>query len=93
MSNTDTMGVYGNYYLKRAMVAQLGLGANLPEDAVYPLNIADATGKPLKDGCCASAGYPAKSVGFGKLIGDRIHKQQIGCLLRHHCHRTNLFIG
>jgi hypothetical protein len=45
--NTDTMGVYGNYYLKRAMVAQLGLGANLPEDAIYPLNLADETGKPL----------------------------------------------
>src|SRR3984893_214353 len=29
--NTDTMGVYGNYYLKRAIIAQLGLGANLPE--------------------------------------------------------------
>src|SRR5580704_6860411 len=28
--NTDTMGVYGNYYLKRAIVTQLGLGANLP---------------------------------------------------------------
>ena len=39
--NTDTMGVYGNYYLKRAIVAQLGLGANLPEDAIYPLNLAD----------------------------------------------------
>jgi len=45
--NTDTMGVYGNYYLKRAMVAQLGLGANVPEDAIYPLNLADETGRPL----------------------------------------------
>jgi hypothetical protein len=45
--NTDTMGVYGNYYLKRALVAQFGLGANLPEDAIYPLNLADDTGKPL----------------------------------------------
>jgi hypothetical protein len=46
--NTDTMGVYGNYYLKRAIVAQAGLGANLPEDAIYPLNLADETGKPLE---------------------------------------------
>lgn len=45
--NTDTMGVYGNYYLKRAIVAQIGLGANLPEDAIYPLNLGDETGKPL----------------------------------------------
>ena len=45
--NTDTMGVYGNYYLKRAIVAQLGLGANLPEDAIYPLNLGDESGKPL----------------------------------------------
>jgi hypothetical protein len=45
--NTDTMGVYGNYYLKRAIVAQLGLGANLPEDAIYPVNLADESGKPL----------------------------------------------
>jgi hypothetical protein len=45
--NTDTMGVYGNYYLKRAIVAQQGLGANLPEDAIYPLNLADESGRPL----------------------------------------------
>jgi hypothetical protein len=45
--NADTMGVYGNYYLKRAIVAQVGLGANLPEDAIYPLNLADDTGRPL----------------------------------------------
>jgi hypothetical protein len=45
--NTDTMGVYGNYYLKRAIVAQVGLGANLPEDAIYPLNLGDEEGRPL----------------------------------------------
>jgi hypothetical protein len=45
--NTDTMGVYGNYYLKRAIVALVGLGANVPEDAVYPLNLGDADGKLL----------------------------------------------
>lgn len=45
--NTHTMGVYGDYYLKRAIVAQLGLGANAPEDAIYPINLADQTGKPL----------------------------------------------
>ena len=45
--NTDTMGVYGNYYLKRAIIAQVGLGANLPEDAIYPGIIGDENGKPL----------------------------------------------
>ena len=45
--NTDTMGVYGNYYLKRAIVAMIGLGANQPEDAIYPLNVADGDGKPV----------------------------------------------
>jgi hypothetical protein len=45
--NTDTMGVYGNYYLKRAFVAMVGLGANQPDDAVYPLIVADANGQPV----------------------------------------------
>jgi hypothetical protein len=44
---TDTMGVYGNYYLKRAVISLIGLGANQPEDAIYPLNIGDSEGKPL----------------------------------------------
>ena len=48
--NTDTMGVYGNYYLKRAIVAQIGLGANVPEDAIYPLNLGDESGRPLDGG-------------------------------------------
>jgi hypothetical protein len=45
--NTDTMGVYGNYYLKRAIVAMAGLGANQVEDAIYPINLADADGKTV----------------------------------------------
>lgn len=45
--NTDSMGVYGDFYLKRAVVAMIGLGANVPEDAVYPLAVTDADGEPL----------------------------------------------
>ena len=45
--NTDTMGVYGTYYLKRAVIAMVGLGANLPEDAIYPMTLVDGDGKPL----------------------------------------------
>jgi hypothetical protein len=46
MLNTDTMGVYGNLYLKRAAIARAGLGANPAEDAVYPLLAVDADGAP-----------------------------------------------
>ncbi len=45
--STDTMGVYGNSYLKRAIVALVGLGATQPEDAIYPLCMCDADGKPM----------------------------------------------
>ena len=42
---THTMGVYGIDYLKRAVIAQILLSANQPDDAVYPLIITDADGK------------------------------------------------
>ena len=45
--NVDTMGVYGNWYLKRAIIAQIGLGANLPQDAIYPNTFVDGTGARL----------------------------------------------
>jgi len=44
---TDSMGVYGNNYLRRAAIALGGLGANPPEDAVYPLLMLDADGDTL----------------------------------------------
>jgi hypothetical protein len=41
------MGVYGADYLRRAVVAMVGLGANVPEDAIYPLTHVSADGRPL----------------------------------------------
>jgi hypothetical protein len=43
----ENMGTYGTSYLRRLFVAMAGLGANLPEDAVYPIAFVDADGKQL----------------------------------------------
>lgn len=42
----EMMGTYGTAYLQRAFVALIGLGANVPEDAVYPMSAVDSDGKP-----------------------------------------------
>jgi hypothetical protein len=39
-------GLYGTDYLQRAFIAAVGLGANRPQDAVYPTSEADVSGKP-----------------------------------------------
>ncbi|WP_013323775.1 DUF1254 domain-containing protein [Gloeothece verrucosa] len=44
---TYNLGSYGTNYLHRAGVAWVGLGANLPEDAIYPLTRVDEAGNPL----------------------------------------------
>ncbi|CUI17253.1 conserved putative secreted protein [Candidatus Protochlamydia naegleriophila] len=41
------IGLYGTNYLLRASVAYGGLGANVPQDAVYPATNVDDSGKPL----------------------------------------------
>lgn len=41
------IGKYGTNYLTRATVAFGGLGANLPEDAIYPYTQVDSEGRPL----------------------------------------------
>jgi hypothetical protein len=43
---TNTVGTYGTAYKLRAMCALIGLGVNLPEDAVYPASFTDGDGKP-----------------------------------------------
>lgn len=44
------IGRYGQDYAYRAGVARYGLGANLPEDAVYPAAQTDAVGESLEGG-------------------------------------------
>ncbi|MBW4078171.1 MAG: DUF1254 domain-containing protein [Acidobacteria bacterium] len=46
-SSITDMGVWGNSYLKRAMIARSGLGANPPEESIYPNLQRDDTGQPL----------------------------------------------
>ncbi|XQM38349.1 DUF1254 domain-containing protein [Cupriavidus sp. H19C3] len=43
-------GDYGTNYALRAADAMIGVGANLPEDALYPIARADATGRPFDGG-------------------------------------------
>lgn len=45
-SVTQNIGVYGTHYLDRATVTAIGLGANRPQDAIYPTSELDSTGKP-----------------------------------------------
>ena len=39
-------GVYGTDYLQRAFITAIGLGANRPQDAIYPTSEMAVTGKP-----------------------------------------------
>ncbi len=43
---TTKTGLYGTDYLQRALITAFGLGANRPQDAVYPTSEGGADGKP-----------------------------------------------
>lgn len=42
----EGMGNYGTSFLQRANVALIGLGANVPDDAVYPMSFVDSERRP-----------------------------------------------
>ena len=42
---TTKTGLYGTDYLMRALVTAIGLGANRPQDAIYPTSLKDGEGK------------------------------------------------
>jgi hypothetical protein len=43
---TTATGLYGTDYVQRALITAIGLGANRPQDAVYPTSEVDGAGKP-----------------------------------------------
>jgi len=43
---TTETGEYGTDYLQRALISAIGLGANLPQDAVFPTSEMDAQDQP-----------------------------------------------
>jgi hypothetical protein len=43
---TTQTGLYGTDYLQRALITAIGLGANRPQDAVYPTSEVDSQGQP-----------------------------------------------
>jgi hypothetical protein len=43
---TTKTGLYGTDYIQRALITAIGLGANRPQDAVYPTSEKDAEGNP-----------------------------------------------
>ncbi len=59
---TALMGNYGNEYVRRAVVAMLGLGANPVADAVYPTLLADAEGQPLSGAHRYEMTFPADAL-------------------------------
>jgi hypothetical protein len=52
-------GKYGTQYLTRAIVTRLGLGCNLPQDAVYAMAIDDASGQKFSGASRYAITFPA----------------------------------
>lgn len=58
----EMMGTYGTSYLRRAIVALIGLGANLPEDAIYPTAYVDSTSTALDSALQYTLRFEANSL-------------------------------
>ena len=55
---TTRAGTYGTDYLQRALITAIGLGANRPEDAVYPTSELGTDGKPYDGAMTYTLTFP-----------------------------------
>ena len=72
-SFTLKTGAYGLEYLQRAYITAMDLGANRPQDMVFPMARWDENAGPLdgaNDMCCLSPGE--NSSGHGVLVADNV---------------------
>ncbi len=60
--NRRNIGTYGTSYMQRALVTMGGLGANLPEDAIYPFAFVDGEGAPLDGANAYVLHFPAEGL-------------------------------
>ncbi len=83
----EGLGDYGTDYLWRAVVARVGLGANLPEDAIYPHAQVDSEGEPLdgKNPLHRALREGLASAGPRVLVGHDVRRSPV---LRRQSHRS-----
>ncbi len=56
---TTKTGLYGTDYLQRALITAIGLGANRPQDAVYPTSLKDKDGREYSGAETYELRFPA----------------------------------
>ena len=73
---TTKAGVYGTDYLQRALVTAIGLGANRPQDAVYPTSEVGADGKPYDGAEQVRGAFPEGPDAAGQrlLVADDVQR-------------------
>ena len=74
---TTKTGIYGTDYLMRALVTAIGLGANRPQDAVYPTSLKDAESRKYSGANKYVHALPQGAIAAGArlLVGDDVRRR------------------
>ncbi len=74
---TTKTGIYGTDYLMRALVTAIGLGANRPQDAVYPTSQKDADDRTYDGANKYVMRFPKGQTAAGRrlLVADDVRRQ------------------
>ena len=78
---TTKTGIYGTDYPMRALVTAIGLGANRPQDAVYPTSLKDSEGRAYEGSnkYVMRLSKRAAAAGARLLVADDVQRQVLLC--------------